>query len=400
MFPLDRRCGARLPFAIRDNGQSIFTVCGTTIVSAGWERLFDAARGRRHDLVTMKTSTLPEYNVTGHDYAQRGHFRYDGPIIDIHTHVRITRPSDPETGPPAEEGPGASLAQAETMLELAKDFGIVKTYTMCPAADIPPLRERFGKSIEFNAHMLKKPDEPDDVAYRLLDRYLQGGARIVKFWAAPRGREQGLLLDTPWRIECARRAANAGIRVMMVHVADPDTWFRTRYADTAKFGTKEEQYRSLHRMLEMFPELQWIAAHMGGDPEHPDHLEALLERYPHLYFDTSATKWQVREVSIRRDAIRDLMCRHPTRFLFGTDLVTRHHLEREHYVSRYWCQRTLWESDWAGPSPIADPDYDASTRTTPTLRGLALPADVLRKVYYENACRLMGLEEASPAQRQ
>ncbi len=65
----------------------------------------------------------------------------------------------------------------------------------------------------------------------------------------------------------------------------------------------------------------------------------------------------MREVSPRRDAIRALICRYPDRFLFGSDLVTRHSLTREHYVSRYWCQRTLWESDWEGPSPIADPDY-------------------------------------------
>ena len=32
-------------------------------------------------------------------------------------------------------------------------------------------------------------------------------------------------------------------------------------------------------------------------------------------------------------------------------------MTREHYVSRYWCQRTLWESTWEGPSPIADPDW-------------------------------------------
>ena len=51
----------------------------------------------------------------------------------------------------------------------------------------------------------------------------------------------------------------------------------------------------------------WIGAHMGGDPEHPDHLEALLEKYPHLHLDTSATKWQVREVSPRAAAHRELI---------------------------------------------------------------------------------------------
>jgi predicted TIM-barrel fold metal-dependent hydrolase len=199
-----------------------------------------------------------------------------------------------------------------------------------------------------------------------------------------------LFVDAPWRIEAARRARAAGVRAVMVHVADPDVWFARQYADSAKFGTKPAQYEGLERMLALFPDMTWIAAHMGGDPEHPDHLEALLEKYPHLHFDTSATKWQVREVSPRRDAIRGLICRHPDRFLFGTDLVTRHGLPREHYDSRYWCQRTIWESAWEGRSPIADGDYtpEPGGPSTPPLMGVNLPMDLLQKIYFDNAMRL------------
>jgi hypothetical protein len=177
----------------------------------------------------------------------------------------------------------------------------------------------------------------------------------------------------------------------MVHVADPDVWFGKQYADVAKFGTKPDQYVGFRRMLEEFPDLTWIGAHMGGDVEHPDHLEELLERYPHLHLDTSATKWQVREVSPRTDAVRSLICRHPARFLFGSDLVTRHGLSVEHSVRRYWCQRTLWESAWQGPSPIADPDFTPGPgeASTPTLRGLELPEDVLQMVYHDNVERVV-----------
>jgi predicted TIM-barrel fold metal-dependent hydrolase len=279
------------------------------------------------------------------------------------------------------------------MLEIGHTFGIVKTYSMCLPQDIPPLRERFGAALEFNGPIQKqKIDAPDDEAYRLLDEYLELGVKIIKFWSAPRGRERGLFVDAPWRIESVKRACAAGVRVFMVHVADPDVWFRTVYAGAAKFGTKPEQYVGLERMLSMFPDVTWIGAHMGGDSEHPDHLQALLEKYPHLYLDTSATKWQVREVSPRRDAIRALICRYPDRFLFGTDLVTRHHLPPEHYVSRYWCQRTLWESDWEGPSPIADPDHSPADGgpKLPVLRGVNLPHEILEKVYYQNAARLLG----------
>ena len=342
-------------------------------------------------IMTATAAAAPEYNVTGLDYVQRGHFRFAGPIVDIHAHVTVTRPGDPSAGPPLGHGPGASVAQAETMLDVGRDFGVVQTFSMCPPDDIPVLRERFGAALAFNGPLHKKQrDDPDDFAYRLLDDFLERGIKIVKYWSAPRGRERGLLVDAPWRIETTRRAIAAGIRVFMVHVADPDAWFRTVYADAAKFGTKEGQYPGLERMLQLFPQVSWIAAHMGGDVEHPDHLQALLERYPNLYLDTSATKWQVREVPPRRAAVRHLIEHLPERFLFGSDLVTRHTLQREHYVSRYWCQRTLWESSWEGPSPIADPDYvPTDTAPLPLLHGLELPLEVLQKVYFDNARRLI-----------
>ncbi len=336
--------------------------------------------------------TPPEYNVSGIDYAQRGHLLYRGPIIDVHAHVLQTRPDDPPGGPPKGSGPGASIDQAETMLEVGREFGIKQTVSMCYPDDILPLRQRFGDTILFNGMITKKTaDEPDDTVYRLLDTFLGHGVKIIKFWSAPRGRERGLFVDAPWRIEAAKRARAAGVKIIMVHVADPDAWFRTVYTDAAKFGTKADQYDGFERMMQMFPDMTWIGAHMCGDSEHPDHLEALLEKYPQLLIDTSATKWQVREVSPRRDAIRALITRFPNRFLFGSDLVTRHGLDREHYVSRYWCQRTLWESAWEGPSPIADGDYQAAADgpAKPMLCGVDLPADVLERVYYANARSLL-----------
>src|SRR5262249_51924931 len=152
--------------------------------------------------------------------------------------------------------------------------------------------------------------EPDESAYENLERYLKLGVKMIKLWSAPRGIERGLTVDAPWRIECVRRAAAAGVRLVMVHVADPDNWFRTMYADSAKYGTKPEQSVRLERMLRLFPDLTWIGAHMAGDPERPEHLEAMLNDHPQFHIDTSATKWQVREVSPRRDAIRDLVCRY------------------------------------------------------------------------------------------
>jgi len=339
-------------------------------------------------------SKLPEHNVTNHDYSRREHFTYTGsPIVDFHAHVTMTSPDEKAAGPAGGWGEKGSSDAAALMLDVAKEFNIGLTVSMCPAQDIAPLRARLGDRLLFNAMINKKLEETEDDAYRTLDQFLEAGVKVIKLWSAPRGRERGLVVDAPWRIESLRRAWKAGVKIVMVHVGDPDVWWTHTYQDTAKFGTKESQYVPFVRMMEMFPEFIWIGAHMGGDPEHPEHLEEMLVRFPNFYIDTSATKWQVREVSPRTEAIRGLISRFPTRFLFGSDLVTRHGLTREHYVSRYWCQRTLWESSWSGPSPISDPDFTptAESGQTPVLRGVGLPADVLRMVYAENGRRLLRL---------
>src|SRR5437870_1526138 len=122
----------------------------------------------------------PEHNVTGHDYSQRRHFRYSGPpIIDFHCHVMNTRPPDQPELP-------AEFEQAALMLDVATEFGVGPLLTMCPADDIAPLRERFGGRLFFNGSISKKLDEPDEVAYRLLERFLDMGVSCLKLWAAPR----------------------------------------------------------------------------------------------------------------------------------------------------------------------------------------------------------------------
>src|SRR5262249_15043092 len=100
--------------------------------------------------------TAPEHNVTGVDFTDRSHFRYAGPVLDVHAHVMAPRPGAPKPGPPPGNARGASLAQAETMLAVAEEFGIVRTWSMCQPDDIPPLRERFSDRLAFNGSILKK----------------------------------------------------------------------------------------------------------------------------------------------------------------------------------------------------------------------------------------------------
>jgi predicted TIM-barrel fold metal-dependent hydrolase len=125
---------------------------------------------------------------------------------------------------------------------------------------------------------------------------------------------------------------------------------------------------------------------MAGHPEDLAHLATLLARHENLWLDTSATKWVAREVSRQGPAAgRRFFREWGGRVLFGSDLVVDEHYNYAHYASRYWVQQVMWESSYAGPSPIADPDSAGPVR----LRGLHLPDRTLRAIRHDNAARFI-----------
>ncbi|MSQ90208.1 MAG: hypothetical protein EXS01_02275 [Phycisphaerales bacterium] len=328
------------------------------------------------------------------------------PIIDAHAHV-------------------GGLRAAEVLLEAMDLYGIAEIWSMTSLIEqVKPLREIMGDRIRFIAVPNWRDSDRQSAhgagyAKRIREFHAEG-AGIAKFWAAPRGVDIGhevgdaslMRLDNPTRIEAIQTACDLGM-TCMVHVADPDTWFATRYADAARYGTKRSQYEPFEVLLDRFP-TRWIAAHMGGWPEDLEFLSGLLTRHANLTLDTSATKWMVREIS-RHDpaAVREFFTRWRGRIMFGSDIVTSdehlndsstayemdakaHSVESafDLYASRYWALRTLWESDWIGPSPISDPDLAMvdptrfTPRDSPELRGVALPPAILRDFYSNTATAL------------
>lgn len=308
---------------------------------------------------------------------------------------------------------------------ISRAFGVERTLSMSRLEDIPALRARFGDSLEFIAMPdFHGPDRRHSHGAGYLARiegYRAAGARIVKFWNAPRfidfGHECGepgmLALDGALRIEQMRLAERLGM-ICMTHVADPCTWFATKYGDSARYGRKLDHYAPLRRALERFA-MPWIAAHMGGFPEDLGFLDRLLEAHPNLHLDTSATKWMVRELGRHpRDEIVSFLEKWRGRILFGTDTVTTdEHLrggektsemgrkaesrEAAHdlYASRYWALRMLWEGHGETVSPISDPDLamvDPARHgplDSPPLRGLHLSPDLLRVLYRDAAIGLL-----------
>lgn len=331
------------------------------------------------------------------------------PIIDAHIHVN-------------------GRMAAKVFKEVATLYGVERVVTQTRLAEAHAVRDVLGPMARFVAipdYGSSDRDTAMSSGYLAdIERWSsEFGARLMKLWCAPRlrdlatgpGAPEFVPLDSPWRIKQVELAQSLGMMVK-VHIADPDTWFQTKYADTSRYGTKRSQYEPLERMLDRFAG-PWILAHMGGWPEDLAFLSNLLDRHPSLNLDTSATKWIVREVSKHpRDEVVDFLTRYSGRILFGSDIVTtdEHLIENkkpgvysgelasnaeqafELYASRYWALRTLWESDYDGPSPIADPDLamvDPARYTpsdAPTLRGKRLPPDLLKSLYSGAARRVFG----------
>src|SRR5699024_8139349 len=101
-----------------------------------------------------------------------------------------------------------------------------------------------------------------------LEKFAEKGVKIAKFWAAPRSIDfmPSAWLDSPKRQEAMRIAKSLGMN-FMTHVGDPDSWFKTHYSNSAVYGTKQKHHEILEKLLDQYSDINWVAAHMAGDPE-------------------------------------------------------------------------------------------------------------------------------------
>jgi len=330
------------------------------------------------------------------------------PIIDVHSHIN----GDVAAG----------------IYRVARElYGVVMTYSMSQLMHAETVRKRLGETVRFIA----VPDfSAKDRVHALGEGFLESitawhglGARMVKFWCAPRGRDLGreagdwklFTLENPLRRRQMDHAAALGM-MFMAHIADPDTWFKTKYADESLYGSKRSQYEPLEVLVEEYRTIPWIIAHMGGWPEDLGFLDGLLSRHANLHLDTSATKWMVRELSKHpRGVYAAFLQKWRGRILFGSDIVTSEaHIGGAYtggpptsesrtpeeafdlYASRYWALRTQYETEYEGPSPISDPDLKLvdperySEMDGPMLRGHGVAPELLRELYHDAAERLLG----------
>jgi predicted TIM-barrel fold metal-dependent hydrolase len=226
-----------------------------------------------------------------------------------------------------------------------------------------------------------------------LERLVEHGARGIKFWKdlglTVRDAKGNLLrVDDERLAPIFDKAAELGIPVMF-HIADPDAFFlpvdgrNERYEELAAhpdwsfFGTqfsKKELLDQRDRVIARHPKTTFVAAHVAECGENLARAKQLLEDHPNVMLDISA---RASELGRQPYSSRALFLRFPDRILFGADLVPEESMYRLYF-------RFLETAD-----EYFDYPSHASRQGRWQIQGLYLPDDVLRKVYRDNALRLL-----------
>ncbi len=140
------------------------------------------------------------------------------------------------------------------------------------------------------------------------------------------------------------------------------------------------------------PDLVVVGAHHGSMSHDVNLIAQTLDKYPNFNVEPAARFGDlIRQDS---DAVREFIIKYQDRFLYGTDLgvsgeaseMTAEELQQEkqqilNMMGRHWLYFT--ES-----GPVT---FDTHFLSAPKqVQGLNLPDEVLRKIYYQNAMRILG----------
>ncbi len=156
----------------------------------------------------------------------------------------------------------------------------------------------------------------------------------------------------------------------------------------------EALYAQFERRVARHPKTQFIGVHFGNNPEDPERVGKMLDKHPNLFVDTAA---RVPEIGRHAaDKMRRFFEKYQDRIVFGTD--TGIGAEQE---------EMMYGSNGANPPTLADEErfFKATARyfetrdkqfESPTpiqgrwkIDGIGLSEPVLRKIYFENAARLL-----------
>ena len=216
-----------------------------------------------------------------------------------------------------------------------------------------------------------------------------GVGEIMKSFGLYNTRADGtrLRLDDPELDPVWEKAADLRVPVF-IHVADPQEFFQPldyrnerwlelalypdrRYQDRARFPDFETLMGERDRMIARHPRTIWVLAHLGWHANDLGRLGKMFDANPNLYGEVGAVLY---DIGRQPRTAHDFFVKYQDRLLFGKDSY-----QPDEYPY-YW--RVFETNDEYF-------DYYRDYHAFWKLYGIGLPDEVLRKVYYANAMKIV-----------
>jgi Amidohydrolase len=303
------------------------------------------------------------------------------PAIDYHNHLDAFEPRDVLH---VMDACNVERVVNITMRAGREAFEIIDRFAEFP--------ERFSVIGWMDWSGVERPDFFQKSVERL-EQLAERGVCGLKFWKdlglnVRDASGQLLRIDDERLAPIFDKAAELGIPVMF-HTADPDAFFlpidrhNERYEELAAHPdwgfhgshfSKDELLDQRNRVFARHPKTSFVAAHLAERGENLAYVSNLLETYPNVSVDMSA---RIAELGRQPYTARKFFLRFADRILFGTDLFPEIETYRLHF-------RFLETED-----EYFDYPSHASRQGRWKICGIHLPAEVLRKIYRENALRLL-----------
>ena len=145
----------------------------------------------------------------------------------------------------------------------------------------------------------------------------------------------------------------------------------------------DEQIAARDRLLDRYPKMRFVALHLASLEWSTDRISGFLRRYPNATVDLAARLVHLKlQASIDPMKVRQFFIEHQDRIVYATDLTRL--LDQEDAAFAEEAHRT-WLDDWRF---LTSDDALRSDEFAAPFHGLALPREVVDKIYSGNARRV------------
>jgi predicted TIM-barrel fold metal-dependent hydrolase len=190
-----------------------------------------------------------------------------------------------------------------------------------------------------------------------------------------------------------------------IHVSDPEAFFlpidrfNERFEELNNhpdwsfydhdFPSNVELLEARNRVLARHPKTQFIVLHVGNNAENLPYVGECMDRFPNMHVELGA---RIGELGRQPRMSRKFFEKYQDRILFGTDAVpngtdTPQQIFNDQLYEVYY--RFLeTEDEYFDYAPAPVPPQGRWR-----IYGLGLPDEILKKVYFENAARLLQIPE-------